>query len=552
MRGPWLDYSVDYYTSIVIYGLSAVALILWARRIMSACRKPDQGDNENSDDAAAAATEKADDECAAILASVEGGDVPERNAGVELNAAGEPELQETKSDLKMNNGEGVNNQHENDEKQQHPMVRKYLSKRRPYLDVVKVALTVAVVIAHCSEVTVSPVKSMIAPGIASYMNWMFLLILSIAPWAFCALMNMFFFISGIFTPRSFKNKTVEAFIFDKLKRLMLPTLILWFGLNPLNRYLTSLATNNDFVYGPTTGVSWFLMRLALLNLAYAFVMASSAGSGDKAIGSWFGHFLRFDTTLYFWIMAAGVITGIVVWASAGTEYLEITPFPGSAFTSYNCFFVLGCYTGSHGWLEYFENCVAWKSDDQDGENKMDHDAEELYPDWKQKNTTAQARNLIICSYYAFPILYVLGTAMFVYLFLVNDQNLFWPFIESIAYNVFMSLLALASAIVIIDYTCRKVQNINLLVLMMMQAAYAVFLIHQTVLTSVMILWVYILRSGFGIDIEFQLGPENNASDTELGGGVIFLGWLFVNVLTQLIVWPLAFFVRKLPILNQMI
>ena len=34
---------------------------------------------------------------------------------------------------------------------QHPLVRKYLSKRLPYLDVIKVILIVAVVFAHCSQ-----------------------------------------------------------------------------------------------------------------------------------------------------------------------------------------------------------------------------------------------------------------------------------------------------------------------------------------------------------------------------------------------------------------
>ena len=85
--------------------------------------------------------------------------------------------------------------------------------------------------------------------------------------------------------------------------------------------------------------------------------------------------------------------------------------------------------------------------------------------------------------------------------------------------------------------------------MMMQAAYAVYLLHPIILVPVMDLWVYILRSGFGIDVEFQ---PNNISDTELGGGVILLGWVFVVVLTELLAWPFAFFVRKLPILNQMI
>merc|ERR1712146_638639 len=121
-------------------------------------------------------------------------------------------------------------------------------------------------------------------------------------------------------------------------------------------------------------------------------------------------------------------------------------------------------------------------------------------------------------------------------------------------NVLLSILALSSIIVIIDFTCRKVRTINIVVLMMMQAAYAVYIIHPIVLSAVMGVWIYILRHGFGIDVQFEEGtiPESFVSETPLSGGLIFLGWVFIVILTEAIVWPLSFFIRKLPVLNQMI
>mgnify|MGYP005694236487 CR=1 FL=1 len=432
---------------------------------------------------------------------------------------------------------------------QHPLVRKYLSKRLPYLDVIKVILIVAVVFAHCSQSAGSVSVTAWSPKIADYTNWLSITGAIVAGPAVATLMNLFFFISGIFTPRSFKSsRTTEEFVFRKLKRLILPTLISYVGLGPLNNYIAYLTTGADYVYTFQRTILWFIIILTWFNLAYAFVMAATAGAGDLAIRSWFGQFFKFDATLYLWIMAAGVFNGLVNWADPALDERKIfgaKMFPGNAFPLWNVYFFAGCFAGDNGWCDYFEKAIAWTPADS---GNRENDEEEQTNQERTNAATNNARNLIYCAYYTLPITVIPASGYLVYLSGTYD-GFGWPLVESICEDVLLAIMSLSLIIIILDYTCNKVKTINLTMLMMMQAAYAVYLIHPIVVTCVTSLWVYILRNGFGIDIVFQTPL---VSSTVLSGGMILFGWIFIVLLTELISWPLSFFVRKLPVLNQMI
>ena len=362
-------------------------------------------------------------------------------------------------------------------------------------------------------------------------------------------MNLFFFISGIFTPRSFKSsRTTEEFVFRKLKRLILPTLISYVGLGPLNIYIAYLTTNADYAYVFNLTVLWFIIILTWFNLAYAFVMAATAGAGDLAIRSWFGQFFKFDATLYLWIMAAGVLNGLVNWADPALDeriLFGAKMFPGNAFPLWNVYFVAGCFAGENGWFDYFEKAIAWTPADS---GNRENDEEEQTNQERTNAATNNARNLIYCAYYTLPITVIPASGYLVYLSGTYD-GFGWPLVESICEDVLLAIMSLSLIIIILDYTCNKVKTINLTMLMMMQAAYAVYLIHPIVVTCVTSLWVYILRNGFGIDLVFQ---TLLTSSTVLSGGMILFGWIFIVLLTELISWPLSFFVRKLPVLNQII
>merc|ERR1711907_477526 len=75
----------------------------------------------------------------------------------------------------------------------------------------------------------------------------------------------------------------------------------------------------------------------------------------------------------------------------------------------------------------------------------------------------------------------------------------WSIFEWICVGLVSSVLGLALTIVTIDWACRKIRSINLTLLCMMQASFAVYVFHELVMNLVMWLWIFILKTGFGFD-----------------------------------------------------
>jgi len=83
------------------------------------------------------------------------------------------------------------------------------------------------------------------------------------------------------------------------------------------------------------------------------------------------------------------------------------------------------------------------------------------------------------------------------------------------------------------------------------SAYTVYLIHPWVVVPVLWTYILLLDSLAGVKVEF--GDQSTVSTTSLGNdGWIWLGWVYVATLSQFIVWPLAWVVRKLPLLNKVL
>ena len=86
------------------------------------------------------------------------------------------------------------------------------------------------------------------------------------------------------------------------------------------------------------------------------------------------------------------------------------------------------------------------------------------------------------------------------------------------------------------------------------AAYLVYVIQFWPMNLVMMTFVEILKAA-GTPIIFINGHNFITTDAEGNGtylseGAIWGGFFFVLVLTQLILWPLSFYLRKLPVMNK--
>ena len=86
------------------------------------------------------------------------------------------------------------------------------------------------------------------------------------------------------------------------------------------------------------------------------------------------------------------------------------------------------------------------------------------------------------------------------------------------------------------------------------AAYLVYVIQFWPMNLVMMTFVEILKAA-GTPIIFINGHNFITTDAEGNGtylseGAIWGGFFFVLVLTQLILWPLSFYLRKRPVMNK--
>merc|ERR1712196_690400 len=93
-----------------------------------------------------------------------------------------------------------------------------------------------------------------------------------------------------------------------------------------------------------------------------------------------------------------------------------------------------------------------------------------------------------------------------------------------------------------------------------QAAYMVYVIHLPIMMTAVIAMVEILKAA-GLDLQiipmgepivafFPLDASGNLA--LLPDGLLWAGFSFTLVVTNIVVWPLSFYMRRLPVLNKML
>ena len=80
-------------------------------------------------------------------------------------------------------------------------------------------------------------------------------------------------------------------------------------------------------------------------------------------------------------------------------------------------------------------------------------------------------------------------------------------------------------------------------------AYPVYWIHPLVLIPISYTFVPILQGIGGPELIFC--DNETSSATNFGNNArVWFGWFYVNIITQLIVWPLGYYIKKLPGFNK--
>lgn len=160
-------------------------------------------------------------------------------------------------------------------------------------------------------------------------------------------MNLFFFFSGYFVPRSFDKKGAYVFLTERAKRLGIPFVVYVFLLGPLARRMdlliyyqgsSELPFSNIFEEGP----AWFLNQLIVLGIAYSF-LCGKGWSPKIACPSLLG-LIGIATVV-------GLLAGLLSIVFPGDSGVLMVPMFWSHYLGYLVFFFGGALASRNNWME---------------------------------------------------------------------------------------------------------------------------------------------------------------------------------------------------------
>lgn len=346
-------------------------------------------------------------------------------------------------------------------------------------------------------------------------------------------MPLFFFISGFFTPRSHARKGTREFVRDKLKRLGVPYLVWFFCLSPLVWYFIQIELHWPRSYDPIEGPPWFLKALIVFNMWYVVAPAPP---------------LRLPLPSFLRVGIVGLLVGLLsgCFYQWNVTFLGIPLAAGFGSVPFDVlFFYAGCVAERDNWLASLK---AWR------------------------------KSQVVLLYGFAALLYAA-----VFSFAVLTMNVFDPpceispphpladaalpalpsnrralafSLDGLApklglcgvvglYTVVFSLAFLHFSSFCLNFTGPVCRFFN-------QAAYGVYVTHCLVWPIIQYAYLQVLKATTAIYVRFTYCNSHIHAYTWVPTTQLVLGFLFTAGLTNLILWPLMFFVRKLPGFNRVL
>lgn len=355
-------------------------------------------------------------------------------------------------------------------------------------------------------------------------------------------MCMFFFISGYFTPSSLdrqisrSNGTMGywAFLRNKFKRLGIPALVTLFVLEPLRYLISQLATGAPLTYQPTLGVCWYLCWLLIFTVCYAFI------GGDPVVG---------NRPQFMWMFIVCIVLfPVQQLVSEITKGIFLAMPSGHGSLPYDIlFFTCGVLAKRGGWLNT-DNPLSKASLVAAGVLGLLSSIYYFVSAWATVNCT-------------WPLLrYDDGSC--------NATMTGAPATDTSELVFGKTLFYLVGGIAVISFSYLHVglsqrccnREPSKIGAALNRSAYAAYVLHPLVVTSVGVLWQYILVN-IGTEVEFWSDSHtgnftfsdyvSNLSsqfivETDMSPAMYWAGFAFVLVVTQMIVWPLSICVKQIP------
>lgn len=354
-------------------------------------------------------------------------------------------------------------------------------------------------------------------------------------------MVLFFFVSSYFTPESYARKGSRKFHFEKAKRYGVPLLFVTFVLYPVLILVVSLFCGaSKLSYYADPGVAWFLMWLIVFNIVYASleeaykkdavgynnIIAMNATPESTPLSTL--PRLRMGIPAY-WKRSIGAGFGLCgLFTIAEFSLLQgrfaSMPISVGSLPDDILFFALGIVAYHNGWLE---------------SSLRDEQGVITYPWLMWAAVLVEAVLMVV----------FLGLA-------ISGVTIGWPLFALVG-----GAYCVDTIVVILDlfqtYANHRPGDGSWITKAMTEAAYGVYLLHPLVVTSLTIVFVQAYNSLYGSTYPIYFEPDKTYSFSPLagpdeGGLVLGVGWLLVNILSQLILWPLCWYLKQLPGLRSII
>jgi len=341
-------------------------------------------------------------------------------------------------------------------------------------------------------------------------------------------MCMFFFISGYFTPSSLNRKGVREFFHDKFMRLGLPLFAFFFVMSGfIDWFANAVVLGQAFpenYWSADTGPPWFLQVLLLFNMAFVVCM----GTDQLPI-------VRCPHVAV--IMGLGAVLGLVqgLFLVSGLTLWNI-PLAMGALPFDILFFCAGCVAKNNKWLEDFQQamqgrCTLWSVRIMTAALML------------QRTIQAFLRPMVG----PFHTVSTGGAAPEVPHF--NPSELFLSHMLDFALD---GLFTMSMSMTVIELFSTYGNVSNKVSKFFSESAYGVYILHPVVWPMISYTYVLLLRAG-GVSISFSVATDGQVvSPDDIGTWRVVLGFLYTLCISNLILWPLAFYLRKLPGLRNVL
>jgi len=341
-------------------------------------------------------------------------------------------------------------------------------------------------------------------------------------------MCLFFFISGYFTPSSLARKGTRDFIQDKFMRLGLPLFVYFFILNGLIVWFAvTVVQGENFpanYWQAGTGPPWYVQVLLLFSVAFAVIM------GDSELPS-----IRCPSTCT--LLLLGAVVGLVQGLFVKIDFsMWNIPLAQGSMPFDIMFFYGGCLAKKNKWLEDFQ--------------------ERMMPSCAVRCLRTGVLIQIVLVYAAvltnnespYHKMPIAGRV------LAPTTQVVWSSddIGQMIFQVMSGVMTMSLSMCITQIFSAYGNFTNKTTKFFSEAAYGVYILHPVVWPIVSYTYVQLLRAN-NVELSFSLSTDwTIVSTDEIGTLPLVLGWLYTLFFSNLILWPCAFFLRKLPGLRSIL